>query len=293
MTQRTHLISVFNDTMDCIQANARYRAAVAEAISKQTIVLESEPLAVPPAAFDRPARVIVTHNRTLEAAAQYIEQDTAGELAGGEVSRPCASASPKVCVLNFASATNPGGGVEHGASAQEECICRCSTLYPCLTAPAILDGFYKPHRLSPNPLHNDDIIYTPDVLVLKDDDYHMLPKPFAVDVITCAAPNLRSVPANQDNADGKIQAVISDEELYRLHVQRARRIMTVAANHHAEVLILGAFGCGAFRNNPAIVAKAYNAVLPEFLYHFRTIEFAVYCTYFSQQNYQAFQNLTI
>ncbi|MGN1247756.1 MAG: TIGR02452 family protein, partial [Paludibacteraceae bacterium] len=91
------------------------------------------------------------------------------------------------------------------------------------------------------------------------------------------------------------------EELYRLHVQRARRIMTVAANHHAEVLILGAFGCGAFRNNPTIVAKAYDTVLPrqigmqasEFLYHFRTIEFAVYCTYFSQQNYQAFQNLTI
>lgn len=291
MSQHTHLISVFNDTMACIQGNARYRAAVAEAISKQTIVLESEPLSVPPATFDRPARVIVTHNRTLEAAAQYIEQDTAGELVGREVSPPRASASPKVCVLNFASSTNPGGGVEHGASAQEECICRCSTLYPCLTAPAMLDGFYKPHRLSKNPLHNDDIIYTPDVLVLKDDDYHMLPKPFMVDVITCAAPNLRSVPANLDNADGNIQAVISDEELYRLHVQRARRIMTVAANHHAEVLILGAFGCGAFRNNPAIVAKAYDTVLSEFLYHFRTIEFAVYCTYFSQQNYQAFHQI--
>ncbi|MGN1247548.1 MAG: TIGR02452 family protein, partial [Paludibacteraceae bacterium] len=215
--------------MDCIQADARYWAAVAEAISQQTIVLESEPISVPPAAFDRPARVIVTHNRTLEAAALYKDQDTSGELVGREASLPRASASPKVCVLNFASATNPGGGVENGASAQEECICRCSTLYPCLTAPAMSDGFYKPHRLSKNPLHNDDIIYTPDVLVLKDDDYHMLPKPFAVDVITCAAPNLRSVPANQDNADGNIQATIfhptarclrgprcSDEELYRL-----------------------------------------------------------------------------
>ena len=67
--------------------------------------------------------------------------------------------------------------------------------------------------------------------------------------------------------------------------------MTVAANHHAEVLILGAFGCGAFCNNPTIVAKAYDTVLTEFLYHFRTIEFAVYCTYFSQQNYQAFHQI--
>lgn len=268
MNQRTHLTSVFSDTLACIQSEEKYQSAIRQAISGQTLVLADDSVPLPPAAFDSPAQVSVTHNRSLEAAARYIGQ--------------------KVCVLNFASATNPGGGVLHGASAQEESICRCSTLYPCLATPAMLKGFYTPHRLASNPLHNDDIIYTPGVLVLKDDDYRRLDTPFAVDVLTCAAPNLRSVPANTDNADGTAQAVVSNEELYRLHVMRARRIMTVAARNHAEVLVLGAFGCGAFRNNPVVVAKAYNTVLPEFLFHFRTIEFAVYCPPFAQQNYHAF-----
>ncbi len=75
----------------------------------------------------------------------------------------------KVCVHNFASASNPGGGVERGASAQEECLCRCSGLYFCLTAQEMWDGFYKPHRNAGDPIHNDDIIYTPNVTVFKTD----------------------------------------------------------------------------------------------------------------------------
>ena len=78
-------------------------------------------------------------------------------------------AGQKVAVHNFASATNPGGGVTTGAGAQEECICRCSTPVFLPENPGDAESFYTPHRQAQNPIHNDDIIYTPEVLVFKTD----------------------------------------------------------------------------------------------------------------------------
>lgn len=212
--------------------------------------------------------VRVSRLRTFEAAAQYRGQ--------------------RVCVLNFASATNPGGGVTHGSSAQEECLCRCSTLYNCLNTRDLWKVFYTPHRQSGNPLHNDDIIYTPDVVVLKDDDYHLLDAPFAVDVITCAAPNLRERPSNSFNPGDGASVRVTPAELQTIHERRARRILTIAAQQGVEVLILGAFGCGAFMNDPTVVARAYKKVLQDFLQHFRIIEFAIYCRPGDDANFQAF-----
>ena len=271
MDRRSYLISVFDDTMDRINDDAELLLAQKKSIAGQKLIREAEHLPVPAPAYDSNAHVIVTRNRSFEAAMQYVGQ--------------------RVCVLNFASATNPGGGVVNGSSAQEECLCRCSTLYNCLNTRAMWEGFYTPHRRSGNPLHNDDIIFTPAVQVLKDDDYHVLVDPFAVDVITCAAPNLRERPSNPFNPGERDAVKITPAQLRSLHEQRARRILTVAALNHAEVLILGAFGCGAFRNDPAIVAQAYKNVLPEFIRHFRTIEFAVYCRPGDDSNYRAFKSI--
>lgn len=273
MDRRSYLISVFDDTLERIKDDAELLLAQKQSIAKQRLIPESEPLDVPAPAYSEPAQVAVTHNRSFEAAANYIGQ--------------------RVCVLNFASATNPGGGVTHGSSAQEECLCRCSTLYNCLNTRAMWDGFYTPHRQSGDSLYNDDIIFTPGVQVLKDDDYRPLVDPFAVDVITCAAPNLRERPANPFNPSDGQAVQITPNELHRLHEQRARRILTVAAQNKAEVLILGAFGCGAFRNDPNVVAQAYKNILPEFAHHFRTIEFAVYCPPCDDSNYRAFKRIIV
>lgn len=273
MDRRTYLISVFDDTLERIKDDAELTFAQKQSIAKQRPIPEAEPLDAPAPAYSEPAQVIVTRNRSFEAAANYIGQ--------------------RVCVLNFASATNPGGGVTHGSSAQEECLCRCSTLYNCLNTRAMWDGFYTPHRQSGNPLHNDDIIYTPNVQVLKDDGYRPLLDPFAVDVITCAAPNLRERPANSFNPGDGESVAISPDELRLLHEQRARRILTVAAQNKAEVLILGAFGCGAFRNDPNVVAQAYKNILAEFVHHFRIIEFAVYCPPHDDSNYRAFKRIIL
>ena len=271
MDRPTYLISVFEDTLERINGDFELHKAQQQSIAAQKLILEKESLDIPAPRFEEKAQVIVTLNRSFEAAAQYMEQH--------------------VCVLNFASATNPGGGVTHGSSAQEECLCRCSTLYNCLNTRAMWDGFYTPHRRSGNPLHNDDIIFTPNVQVLKDDDYQPLVDPFAVDVITCAAPNLREQPANPYNPSDGDAKRINKDELYQLHKQRAHRILMVAAQNEAEVLILGAFGCGAFQNDPQVVARAYNDVLAEFGHHFRTIEFAVYCRPNDDSNYHAFKEI--
>ena len=272
LIRKQQLASVFEDTMAQIKQSEEWMIAIDYSIHNQQFIPESAIMSisnVPKA--DKPANIIVSRLRSFEAAAQYIGKRTA--------------------VLNFASATNPGGGVEKGASAQEECLCRVSTLYPCLADQKMRASFYTPHRKNGNTLHNDDIIYTPKVLIIKDDDHNMLATPFLVDVISCAAPNLREKPNNAYNSGDGNKVQISDNELLALHEKRARKIFASAIANGVEVLILGAFGCGAFQNDPHIVAQAYKNVLPDFAHYFHTIEFAIFCNAKNIENYQVFLSI--
>ena len=269
--RKQYLMSVFNDTMQRINSNPEYRHAVAEAIAGQEFLPHGEKIVLPEPASGKEMEVRVSGRRTLEAARSYV------------MDGKC------VAVLNFASSTNPGGGVRKGSSAQEECLCRVSTLLPCLESEMPLRKFYNPHREARNPLHNDDIIYTRDVLVIKDDDYRLLDEPFRVNVITCAAPNLREKTSNRFNSGEGEVVRISDADLLDLHLSRARKILATAAVNEAEVVILGAFGCGAFHNPPEVVAAAYKTVLNEFHGYFDTIEFAVYCRPGDSRNYEVFK----
>lgn len=272
LIRKQQLASVFEDTMAQIKQSEEWMIAIDYSIYNQQFIPESAIISisdVPKA--DKPANIIVSRLRSFEAAAQYIGKRTA--------------------VLNFASATNPGGGVEKGASAQEECLCRVSTLYPCLADQKMRASFYTPHRKNGNTLHNDDIIYTPKVLIIKDDDHNMLATPFLVDVISCAAPNLREKTNNAYNSGDGNKVQISDNELLALHEKRARKIFASAIANGVEVLILGAFGCGAFQNDPHIVAQAYKNVLPDFAHYFHTIEFAIFCNAKNIENYQVFLSI--
>ena len=106
-----------------------------------------------------------------------------------------------------------------------------------------------------------------------------------VNIITCAAPNLRP------DRNGNMQVHINNKELFDLHVKRMRRILTITTMKENAVVILGAYGCGAFRNPPGVVASAMRQVIEEFRYHFRVIEFAVYCLPRDEKNYQVFQQI--
>ena len=156
--------------------------------------------------------------------------------------------------------------------------------------------FYGPNRRQQNPLHKDDCIYTPGVLVFKSDTSYpkLLPEKnwYSVNVLTCAAPNLRKNPSNGMNSgDGNTAVNISRKDLQALHEKRMRRVLEIAAAKGNEVVILGAFGCGAFCNPPLTVAQAMRAVVQEYRMKFETIEFAVYCSPRDDENYRVFRSI--
>lgn len=199
----------------------------------------------------------------------------------------------KIAVLNFASATNPGGGVKTGSNAQEESLCRCSTLYPTLTQDWMWQKYYGVNRAAHDNLHTDACIYSPGVVICRTDD--VFPQRLeekdwvTVDVISCAAPNLRQRPGNIHNPEFGKARTVNRDELYQLHLKRAKHILHVAAANGADALVLGAFGCGAFANDPEVVAKAYADAQKEYKHYFSLIEFAVYCRATETENYDAFR----
>lgn len=275
--RRTKNAVIFRDTELMYQSDEKLRTVVKNSINSQKLILADDMVDYE-VAENRAGKVVVSGKRTLEASEKYAKQ------------------GKRVCVLNFASATNPGGGVVHGSSAQEEAICRCSTLYPCLNTKEMWDDFYGPHRRADNPLYNDDCIFTPAVKVFKSDTNfpELLPEDdwWDVDVITCAAPNLRNVPSNQMNPNaGSKKADISYDGLKALHTARIQKIFEVAMANKAAVLILGAFGCGAFCNPPELVAEVFAELTEKYRKCFDVIEYAVFHTERETANYVAFKNV--
>ncbi len=274
---RTENVEIFKDTESLCKNNSKLKASLENSRQNQRLISEDATLGeIDLNKYEKATEVVVSKKRSFEAAKAY--QDL------------------KVCVHNFASATNPGGGVVKGSTAQEECLCRCSGLYFALNTPEMWDGFYQKHRDAWNPLNNDDIIYTPSVTVFKRDTAvpQLMPEAewYDVNVITCAAPNLRKRPSNAYNPNnGSEEVKITDQELLALHEKRLARILDVAALENNDVVILGAFGCGAFLNNPSVVASAAKKVIEKYRHAFKTIEFAVYCSPQDERNYLTFSKM--
>ena len=270
-------IRAFRDTERLCKENHTLQNSIAKSVMKQRMIKEGEELTdISKIIYQEPADIVVSKKKSLEAAAAYKYN--------------------WVCVHNFASATEPGGGVISGASAQEECLCRCSSLYACINSEEMQEKFYNPHREMQNFLYNDDIIYTPFVMVFKTDteDPELLPEDnwYKVNVVSCSAPDLRAHPSSRVFIKGGDKArKLTKRELQEIHERRLRRILDVAIMGKNDVVILGAFGCGAFKNNPRIVAAAAKKVIKEYRHAFVTIEFAVYCSPWDSKNYQIFKRV--
>ena len=190
----------------------------------------------------------------------------------------------KIAVLNFASPIKAGGGVFSGSMAQEESLCRCSTLFPLIDQKWLKENYYIPNKIANDFRCNDSCIYSEGVVICKKDcDYpeRLKPEDFInVDIITCAAPDLRY--AMRNNSD------IKTEELFNIHVNRAKHILNIAAFYGVDILISGAFGCGAFKNNPVLVAEAWHEALKDYQKKFDYIIFAVYFREHEIENFRAF-----
>ncbi|MFJ3670172.1 TIGR02452 family protein [Streptomyces sp. NPDC090106] len=170
----------------------------------------------------------------------------------------------RVAVLNFASARNPGGGYLNGAQAQEEALCRASALYVCVREAR---AFYEHHRAHRDPFYTDRVIHSPAVPVFRDDRGDLLDTPYAAGFLTAAAPNAGVVRRTAPEREGEIPRALD---------VRAERVLEVAAAEGYRRLVLGAWGCGVFQNDPARVAEAFHALLGPDGRFSRTFEHVVF-----------------
>jgi uncharacterized protein (TIGR02452 family) len=181
--------------------------------------------------------------------------DTAVEVTGEsslEAARRLVTAGQDpVAVLNFASARNPGGGYLNGAQAQEEAVCRASALYTCLLRAR---DFYDHHRENRDAFYTDRVIHSPGVPVFRDDRGRLLDEPYAAGFLTSPAPNAGVIRRSTPERAGEIAGALAS---------RAERVLETAAAHGYRRLVLGAWGCGVFQNDPAQVAAAFRALLDE------------------------------
>lgn len=187
----------------------------------------------------------------------------------------------KICVLNFASAKNPGGGFLGGASAQEESLARSSNLY----ATQIKDKtMYDFNRNQSSFLYSDYMIYSPNVLFWNDDNGNYFEKPFFVDMITAPAPNKGAM--LQHNKKEEISRI---EEVLKA---RMDKVLAIATKQKSNTLILGAWGCGVFRNEPKDVANLFKAIIAEkYAGAFKKIVFAVFDNSEKKSNFKHFENI--
>ncbi|PSM40342.1 TIGR02452 family protein [Streptomyces dioscori] len=155
----------------------------------------------------------------------------------------------RVAVLNFSSARNPGGGYLNGAQAQEEALCRASALYTCVVG---VRAFYDHHRTHRDTFYTDRVIHSPAVPVFRDDRGALLDEPYTAGFLTAAAPNA-----------GVIKRTMPERvsELPRALASRAERVLETAEAHGYRRLVLGAWGCGVFQNDPAQVANTFATLL--------------------------------
>lgn len=151
----------------------------------------------------------------------------------------------KIALLNFSSYKNAGGMFINGSKAQEECLCHASYLYNVLSQ--FVTRFYDWNNAHKNrALYLNRGLYSPDVLFQHEGSL------FNCDVITCAAPNKSAAQKYQN---------VSNEENTRVLKSRIKYVLDIAKDNEVDVLILGAYGCGVFGQNPIEVANVFKEYL--------------------------------
>lgn len=153
-------------------------------------------------------------------------------------------------VLNFASAKNPGGGFQNGAKAQEESLAVSGTLYPTLTAH---EEYYKENRANRSMMYLDYGIYSPEVIFFRDGTFRLTKTPVKASVLTLPAVNMGQVLLKGEDV----------EKAKKVMRRRMKLALGIFAEQKAKHLILGAYGCGVFRNDPAEIAVWWRELLEE------------------------------
>lgn len=171
-----------------------------------------------------------------------------------------------VLCLNFASAKNPGGGFLGGSQAQEESLARSSALVRTLESRW---EYYEVHRACGTSIYTDHMILSPYVPVFRADDGSLLDQPYLLSMVTSPAVNAGAVIKNEPERTAEIEPVM---------VNRISKLLRLAAARGFQHLILGAWGCGVFRNDPAMIARLFAKALQDsgtYEHKFTSVTFAV------------------
>lgn len=179
------------------------------------------------------------------------------------VRRLAGEGKTEIGVLNFASAKNPGGGFLNGAMAQEESLAVSSTLYPALTAH---ETYYRENRAHRSMMYLDYAIYAPETVFFRDEGFQLTETPVKASVLTLPAVNMGQVLLKGENV----------QEAKRVMRRRMKLALGIFAEQKAKHLVLGAYGCGVFRNDPREVAVWWGELLEEGMgRHFDSVFHAV------------------
>ena len=168
-------------------------------------------------------------------------------------------------VLNLADDIFGGGCVDVGSGAQEESLFRRSNYFTTLHNDRRRDSFY--------PIEKDEAVYSGGVTVFKDSEkeqYRLLDRPATLDFIACPGLKYPDLVYDDPNGDGRL----SEEEKATLEM-KIRLILQVGQLYGHDSLVLGALGCGAWRNPPRDVAAVFKKVLDESNGAFERIDFAI------------------
>lgn len=239
---------IMNDTEELCNTNPTLIDAINNTVAKSFVVYQEDNVNISPKPWN--TKIIISNKRSYEAAKAYKWK--------------------RVAVLDFAN-NHFAWWAPHRSWAQEESLCRCSTLYPCLTWWDNYDRFYQRHidqyhHWEIDFFWNDDILYLPDITVFKsDEDIPLILDEknwYKVDVIVSAAPELEhGIPFKYERLENALKS-------------RIKRILDVAYQQKIEVLILWAYWCWAFHNPPQLVAKVFKELLKD--YDFEIVEFPIF-----------------
>jgi uncharacterized protein (TIGR02452 family) len=253
---RASRVQIAKETLEILERGA-YRSAagrdvdIAEALRSciaGTVLFSPEDLErLKAAVLARPAEggepetaIEVVNETTLEGVARLSQPRSSADGGTNEV-----RLLPKVAALNFASAKNPGGGFLNGSQAQEESLARSSGLHASLVRE---QAFYERHRASSSLLYTDAMILSPHCPVFRRDDGSLLDSPGAVAFITSPAPNAGAMTDTRGPELERVPDVLR---------ARSEYVLALAASQGYERLVLGAWGCGVFGNDPKLVADCF------------------------------------
>lgn len=238
---RDQLIAIYEDTKNKCTRGKFKKLTVCESILYR---YDKDP-SQPNGEFES-TEIEIINGDTLVVAEQYAKEEN------------------NLLILNMASATYPGGGVEIGSMAQEEELFRRTNYFKTL----IKNDFY--------PIKRPDVILSPQIWIVKDENYNDLEEPWSASFITASMPKRPNL-----SEDGKYL-----KKDYMIAKRTIEHVFKIAFEHDYEVLILGAIGCGAYKNPQEQVIEIFNEMLEKYDGCFKKIIFAIYSK--NDDNYDMF-----